>query len=80
METTCTVWPALRERRPGGGGDLLMCSGRRVSAALVLPLRFAPEGAEADDSEEQMPVSRSGCCGAERSGGVDGGGGGRHCR
>ena len=51
-----------------GGGDLLMCSGRRVSAALVLPLRFAPEGAEADDSEEQMPVRRSGCCGAERSG------------
>jgi len=34
----------------------------------VLPLRFAPEGAEADDSEEQMPVRRSGCCGAERSG------------
>ena len=49
-------------------------------AALVLPLRFAPEGAEADDSEEQMPVSRSGCCGAERSGGVDGGGDGRRRR
>jgi len=47
----------------------------RRRAALVLPLRFAPEGAEADDSEEQMPVSRSGCYGAERSGGVDGGGG-----
>jgi len=49
-------------------------------AALVLPLRFAPEGAEADDSEEQMPVRRSGCCGAERSGGVDGGGGGHRRR
>ena len=65
METTCTVWPALRERRPGGGGDLLMCNSCR-RAALVLPLRFAPEGAEADDSEEQMPVRRSGCGGAER--------------
>ena len=42
-----------------------MCNSCR-RAALVLPLRFAPEGAEADDSEEQMPVSRSGCCGAER--------------
>jgi len=41
---------------------------QRRRAALVLPLRFAPEGAEADDSEEQMPVSRSGCCGAERRG------------
>jgi len=42
---------------------------RRVSAAappFVLQLHFAPEGAKEDDSEEQMPVRRSGRGGVEQ--------------